>query len=405
MQRLNANTRLLAGFGIVVLALAVGLAIGLGTGALGSDSSRAPSPSSVALESPSGSASVTAEPTATPLESATPSPTGVPSPTVVPSPAAAATSSTPQLPTMLAAIGDSYSQAWSVSPSYRKDHPVFSWVVGTAKGDGVFSLRERFEALGARLAVVDAATSGKKMSDASRQATAVVIEAAKLPLGSTVYVTFELGTNDLCDEPMTTATDFETQLRSAVSILRADLPAGSRILMLSVPDFSHFYDITQADATARATLSRVANSTTCPPFLGRDSPYSMSEAEATLASYDSILVGVCSEIEAADGPSNKLHCRSNPTLLAERDFKIKDLSTYDYFHPSLSGQARMAAAAWKAGYWSAATLPPGAAAVAPGAGSGESGTSAVMGLAAGAPLFAWRGRRRRPRPWRCRPAT
>ena len=390
MQRLNTNTRLFAGLGITIVVLAAALVIGLGTGALGSDSSPTPSPTTVAPESPSGSAGATAEPTATPPDSATPSPTEAPSPT------AAATPWTPQLPTMLAAIGDSYSQAWSVSPSYKKDHPAFSWVVGTARGDGVFSLRERFEALGAQLTVVDAATSGKKMSDASRQATTVATEAGKLPPGSIVYVTFELGTNDLCDEPMTTATDFEAQLRSAVSILRAGLPAGSRILMLSVPDFSHFYDITQADPTARAALDLVANSRRCPPFLGWDSPYSIQEAEATLASYDSILVGVCGEIEATDGPSNKLHCRSNATLLAELDFKIKDLSTVDYFHPSLSGQAKMAAAAWKAGYWSTVPLPPGAAAIAPGGGSGGSGgTAAVIGFVAGAPFFALQGGRRR----------
>ncbi len=393
MQRPNANKRLLAGFGIGIVALAVGLAVGLGTGAPWSGSSPTPSPTSVALESPSGSARATAEPTATPLDSATPSPTVALSPTASTKPTTAATPWTPQLPTMLAAIGDSYSQAWSVSPSYTRDHPVFSWVVGTAKGDGVFSLRERFEALGARLTVVDAATSGKKMSDAWRQAAAVVTAAAMLPPGSTVYVTFELGTNDLCDEPMTTATDFETQLRSAVSLLRADLPAGSRILMLSVPDFSHFYDMTQADPSAMAILN--AHPDTCPPFLGSDSPYSLQEAEATLVSYDSILVAVCGEIEATDGPSNKLHCRSDATLLAERDFEIGDLSTVDYFHPSLSGQAKMAEAAWKAGYWSTVPLPLVAAAVTPDGGPGESGTTAVMGLATSAPLFFWRGRRRR----------
>jgi lysophospholipase L1-like esterase len=393
MQRLDAKARLLSGFGIAIVALAVALAVGLSMGALRSHSSPTPSPPSVALESPNGSGSAsgsaTTEPTATPLDSATPSPT------VAPSPTPAATPWTPQLPTMLAAIGDSYSQAWGVSPSYAKDHPVFSWVVGTAKRDGVFSLRERFEALGARLTVVDAATSGKKMSDAWRQAAAVVTAAAQLPPGSTVYVTFELGTNDLCDEPMTTATDFETQLRSAVSLLQADLPAGSRILMLSVPDFSHFRVITQADPTAKTALNLPANSRNCPPFLGSDSPYTIQEAEATLASYNSVLVAVCGEIDATDGPSNKLHCRSDATLLAERDFKISDLSTVDYFHPSLSGQAKMAEAAWKAGYWSTVPLPPGAAAVTATGGPGESGTTAVMGLAAGVPLFFWRGRRRR----------
>ena len=43
----------------------------------------------------------------------------------------------PPLPALLGAIGDSYSQAYSVSPDYLYDHPQFSWVIGTAKSDGV----------------------------------------------------------------------------------------------------------------------------------------------------------------------------------------------------------------------------------------------------------------------------
>jgi len=75
----------------------------------------------------------------------------------------------------------------------------YSWVLGTGVNDGVFSLLERFQALGASPTVVDAATSGKKIADAVRQARLVVAAAKQLPTGATVFVTFELGTNDLCD--------------------------------------------------------------------------------------------------------------------------------------------------------------------------------------------------------------
>ena len=52
------------------------------------------------------------------------------------------------MPSLLAAIGDSYSQAYSVYPSYLPDHIGFSWVIGSARNDGVFSLYERFKAIG-----------------------------------------------------------------------------------------------------------------------------------------------------------------------------------------------------------------------------------------------------------------
>ena len=376
MQRPSAERAIGVGLAVGAVALVAVLLIGFGSELLGGGSSANPSDSFVAQASPSAAQADSPTPTSVPIDSPSPSPTPVPTPTAAPTAAL-------QLPAMLAAIGDSYTQAWSVSPAYRRDHPGYSWAVGTVKGDGVFSLRERFEALGDKVKVIDAATSGKKMSDAARQATLTVTAARNLPPGGTAYVAIELGTNDLCDDPTTAPAIFEAQLRSAVATLRSGLPRGSRILMLSIPDFSHFHDITQADATAKATLNLPANSRMCAPFLGSDSPLSIQDAEQVLALYNATLGRVCDEIEATDGPSNKLHCRHNEALLSEKDFKIKDLSTVDYFHPSLSGQARMAAAAWKTGYWANVPLPSGAAALAPGG----TGVATMLGFAPVMPML------------------
>ena len=201
------------------------------------------------------------------------------------------------------------------------------------------------------------------MKDAPRQANLVVAAAKKLRPGQTAYVTFELGTNDLCadPDPKTDPVSFGTDLATAVSTLRAGLPAGSRILMLPVPDFPHFYDITQASAAARVNLVLPQNSFRCPPYLGDSGPFSMAQANDYLARYDAALEGACSAITATDSPSGKLYCTYNATLLADTDFRIADLSTVDFFHPSLSGQARMAANAWAADVWSGVTIPIDAA--------------------------------------------
>jgi lysophospholipase L1-like esterase len=326
------------------------------------------------------------EPTPTATSDATATPTAAPTP--VPTP------STPPLPTMLAAIGDSYTQAWSVSPAYKKDHPQFSWAVGTDPKDGVISLRERLNAAGDQAVVFDAATSGRKMGDASRQASLIVAQAATLPAGSTVYITFELGTNDLCDDPMTPAADFEAQLRASIDILRGGLPTGSRILMLSVPDFVHFWEITQADPTAKAALGLRVNSRNCAPFLGKDTTSTFAQSKQMLASYDAILTQVCTEIENRDGASGRLYCRSNQLALSEKDFTIKDLSTVDYFHPSLSGQAKMAEAAWQAGYWASVPLAGGDRGLA--AANGDL-VPVAPGLALVAPAVAGPGPRRKRR--------
>ncbi len=372
---------------LVLLALAAALTVVVGLQAGLIDGQTAPSAGASPDTTPS-SAAATSSPSAS---VSTPTPSDTPAPTVSPTPTPAPT--LPQLPALLGSIGDSYSQAYNVAPAHPRDNPQSSWVTGTAKNDGVFSLAERFAALGRSPELVDAATSGRKMNDAPRQATAVVAATRKLSPGQTAYVTFELGTNDLCDAPMTDPAAFESDLRSAVSILRAGLPPGSRILMMSVPDFSHFRDITQANTEARAKL---ATSTTnnCPPYLGVNSPTTPQEAEAYLRLYDASLASVCDEVAATDGVTGKLYCTSNETLLSMSDFTIADLGTIDYFHPSLGGQNKMAQAAWAADSWSSVPLPPGAAAIGP-AGITLAAVS-PLGLALDLPLIE-AGAGRRPR--------
>ena len=257
---------------------------------------------------------------------------------------------------MLASIGDSYSRAFSVSRSHLYDHPAFSWVVGTARSDGVFSLYERFRALGAAPVIVDAAASGRKMDDAPRQADLVVAAARKLKPGQTVYVTFELGTNDLCDDPKTDALEFTGSLQAAITTLEKGLPAGSRILMLPVPDFPHFRDITQADPAARAAYKTSAFANRCAPFLGTKSPTTEAEALSYLDSYDASLEAACQRINS----TIRLRCTYDADLTAGGDFVIGDLSKVDYFHPSLTGQAKMAEGAWKADVWAEIPLPANA---------------------------------------------
>ena len=341
---------------IAAVALLAGLVVvggGILTGSAGSPTPGGSSPAAVSTTTTPGTTGAatglaTSGPTASRAPSHAPSPSPRPSSTAVGAP----------LPALLAAIGDSYTQAWSVSPNYLYDHIQFSWAIGTDKNDGVFSLLERFRALGASPTVVDAATSGKKMDDAQRQADLVVAAARMLAPGKTAYVTFELGTNDLCPSPypMTDPADYQTQLQTAIATLRAGLPAGSRILMLSIPDFPHFHDITDASPAAKAKLA-LPPSDQCTPYLGTNGPSDRSTADVYLAQYDASLKAACDDINAHEGTTGRLHCTYNAALLADSDFTIKNLSTVDYFHPSLSGQAKMAADAWRADIWASRTLP------------------------------------------------
>jgi lysophospholipase L1-like esterase len=336
-------------FIVVLVVLVAGVAVAGGLFAGSSSVSPAPTGPQLAAGSP------TAAGRSTVTTSSMPTPSPTPPQTSSPTPAPTA----PPVPALLGAIGDSYTQAWSVSPQYLLDHTQFSWAIGTDKGDGVFSLLERFGALGGSPVVVDAATSGRKMDDAPRQADAVVAAAAKLAPGKTAYVTFELGINDLCASPdlMTDPAVFAAQLQTAISTLRTGLPAGSRILMLPVPDFRHFRDITQADPAAKALLSLPQNVYRCAPYLGTSSPATLTQANDYLNRYDASLEAVCEDINAHEGATGRLLCTYDASALADADFTIADLSTYDYFHPSLSGQRRMADDAWMADAWASLPLP------------------------------------------------
>ena len=127
--------------------------------------------------------------------------------------------------------------------------------------------------------------------------------------------------------------------------------------MLSIPDFPHFREITQADAAAKALLSERNNLNRCAPYLGTFSESALTRANAYLGEYDAALKAACADIDTHPGKAGRLHCTYNVGLLAESDFTIKDLSTADYFHPSLSGQARMAVNAWRADVWSTQSKP------------------------------------------------
>jgi hypothetical protein len=121
--------------------------------------------------------------------------------------------------------------------------------------------------------------------------------------------------------------------------------------MLAVPNFPHFHDITEADPAAAAILARTPIQRGCPPYLGNNNYLPVATANGFMNQYNQALYSACIGIESVDGAPGRLHCTYNGGLLAESDFVIGDLSTYDYFHPSLTGQARMAANAWVADIW------------------------------------------------------
>jgi lysophospholipase L1-like esterase len=312
--------------------------------ALGGAGGTAPEGRQEAAALPSASVSGTATASASATRSTVSSP-------AVTSPAPTSPPPTPppaELPALVGAIGDSLTVAVNAEPRFG-DQPQHSWVLGDDPEDGVESHLERLQALGAEPASVMAARPGAAIATAVGQAQRVV---AAAPGEGIAYVTFELGANDICAPSLEAATDpaaFAAAVEEAFALLADGLPAGSRLLVLSVPDVTRLRSVLE-DIPKATSLHRQYG--VCTSVLGET--VALDGIRDRIAAYNTALVAAC---EARAGSA--LDCRHDlagpPSgSLFGAEFTLDDLSSLDYFHPSLHGQARIAQAAWQLTPWAGA---------------------------------------------------
>lgn len=251
--------------------------------------------------------------------------------------APAADAAAPRLPRSIAAIGDSITQAYDACCWYG-NHPGNSWSTGGASWDGVRSHYERILAAKPRIAGHNHndAVSGAKMADAPAQARAAVSQGAS-------YVTILMGANDVCTSSIDTMTPVETfrsKLRSALSILEAGLPSGAHIFVASIPDVHRLWELFHDDAVARAVWS-AAN--ICQSMLSsQNTDADRAAVGAREAAFNAVLEQECSAY---------VNCLFDGYAVFQTQFVSSDVSHLDYFHPSLSGQAKLANVTWGASWW------------------------------------------------------
>ena len=81
----------------------------------------------------------------------------------------------------------------------------------------------------------------------------------------------------------------------------------------------------------------------CPSVLGATvTPAQRQLVVDRETAFNTALATVCAEFA---------RCRWDGLATHDVQFTRADVSTLDYFHPSVAGQAKLAATAWKAGYW------------------------------------------------------
>jgi lysophospholipase L1-like esterase len=241
------------------------------------------------------------------------------------------------LPNSIAAIGDSISQAFDVC-CYYGDHPANSWTTGYDSKDGVKSHYERILAANSGISghYYDDAVSGAKVGDTGSQASNAVAQHAQ-------YVTILIGANDVCTSSissMTPTATFQSEFQSTMSTLESGLPAGANIFVSSIPNIYQLWSVLHTNGTAESVWY---GAQICQSML---SPFnSESDRQAVLAQEEadnSVLQQVCQQYA---------NCLWDNLATFDYVFASSQVSTLDYFHPNLSGQAALAGVTWGASYW------------------------------------------------------
>src|SRR5918995_1209115 len=239
----------------------------------------------------------------------------------------------PPLPASMAAIGDSITRAYDVCCSYG-DHPGQSWSTGSTSYDGITSHYERIRQLNSAITGhgYNDAVTGAKMAAAPGQATQAVNQGAR-------YVTILLGANDLCTSSpstMTSTTTFRAQFSQAMATL---MPQDRKpyVLVSSIPNICQLWQVLHGNSLARWVW---ATARICQSMLGA----TRTEAERQLVvarerAFNQILAEECAQYPT---------CRWDNKAVYNYRVSASQVSTLDFFHPSLGGQAALARVSWAA---------------------------------------------------------
>jgi lysophospholipase L1-like esterase len=242
----------------------------------------------------------------------------------------------PPLPSSMAAIGDSITRAYDVCCSYG-DHPGQSWSTGYTSYDGIASHYERIRQLNPTITGrgYNDAVSGAKMAAAPAQAAQAVSQGAR-------YVTILLGANDLCTSSpstMTSTQNFRAQFSQAMATLMAQ-DRKPYVFVSSIPNIYQLWQVLHTNSLARWVW---ATAKICQSMLAATNTETQrQQVVAREKAFNQILADVCAQYP---------RCRWDGGAVYNYQFSASQVSTLDFFHPSLSGQAAMARITWTASWW------------------------------------------------------
>lgn len=243
------------------------------------------------------------------------------------------------LPSSIAAVGDSISQAASSGGTLGADYPANSWSTGT--NTTVNSHYRRLLALNPSISgqAWNLSVSGAKVADLNAQMQGAV---SRQP----AYLTIEIGGNDLCTDSvaqMTSVADFQGQLTQAITTLAAGSPA-TNIFAASIPRVYRLWELFRTNWWARTVWSAGG---ICQSLLANPTSTQAADVQRRAqvdqrnVDLNTVIAEVCAQFA---------RCLFDGNAAYNTVFSASDVAG-DYFHPSIAGQAKLAAGTWAVSFW------------------------------------------------------
>lgn len=236
-------------------------------------------------------------------------------------------------PASLAAVGDSITRGFDAC-GVLTDCPDVSWATGSSTRVDSLAVRLLGKARAAERSW-NYAVSGARMADLSAQMSQAASRAPAL-------VTVMVGANDACRDStaaMTPVADFRAGFEDALSVLREKAPK-AQVYVASVPNLKRLWSQGRTNPMGK----QVWKLGVCPSMLADADALDAAATERRntvqerVEEYNAVLKQVCGK---------DAHCRYDGGAVYDYRFGTDQLSHWDWFHPSVNGQARLAEIAYR----------------------------------------------------------
>jgi lysophospholipase L1-like esterase len=240
-------------------------------------------------------------------------------------------------PNSMDALGDSITRAFNTCSFPFTDCPENSWATGTNKTVNSYYLRLLALNPGISGHNFNDAVSGAKMEGLKGQAEKAVSRKAEL-------VGILMGANDACTSStatMTSVATYTSQFEQGMKTLTSGIPS-AQINVGSLPNVYRLWEIFHTNTSAVNTWN---NLKICQSLLANPTSLAKADEErrlqvkARVEAFDSALQSVCAKYT---------QCKFDNNAGFKTVFNTGDVSTRDYFHPSIEGQKKIAGVAWEA---------------------------------------------------------